>query len=67
MRVAELAVTVSVVKPFTLPSVACIVLEPVPVDLASPFEPAVLLTVATLVLAEVQVTVVVMFWVLKSL
>ena len=66
-RVAELAVTVSVVEPLTLPSVARIVLGPVPVEVASPFEPVVLLMVATLVLKEVQVTVVVMFCVLESL
>ena len=42
-------------------------LEPVPTEVARPFDPAVLLMVATLVVADVHVTVVVMFWVLASL
>jgi hypothetical protein len=67
MRVAELAATVSVVEPLTPSSEAWIVAEPVPTDVASPFEPATLLIAATLVRPELQVTVVVMFWVLRSL
>jgi hypothetical protein len=49
------AVTVSVVLPETEPSVAVIVLLPAATALARPFEPAALLTVATLVLEEDQV------------
>jgi hypothetical protein len=67
MSVAELAVTVRVVEPCTLPSAAWMVLEPAPTDVAKPFEPAALLMVATLVVAEVQVTLLVMSWVLASL
>jgi hypothetical protein len=43
------------------------VLEPVPTEVARPFEPDELLMVATFVLAEVQVTVEVRFCVLESL
>jgi hypothetical protein len=66
-RVAVVFVTVSVVEPFTLPSAASIVLEPVPTAVARPFKPAALLIVATLVLPELHVTVVVIFFVLLSL
>jgi hypothetical protein len=52
-------VTVSVAEPEMPPEVAVIVLEPVATDAASPLEPAALLTVATPVLEELQVTVVV--------
>jgi len=62
----KLGCTVSVVDPFTLPRVALIVVEPEPTLVASPFEPAVLLIVATPVADELQVTVVVMFCVLLS-
>jgi hypothetical protein len=60
-------VTTRDVEPFTLPSVALMVLEPVPTEVARPFEPDELLMVATFVLAEVQVTVEVRFCVLESL
>ena len=62
----KLGCTVSVVDPFTLPRVALIVVEPEPTLVARPFEPAVLLIVATPVADELQVTVVVMFCVLLS-
>jgi hypothetical protein len=67
LRVAVAPVTVSNVEPLTLPSVALMVLEPVPTEVARPFEPAVLLMVAMLVLVELHVTAVVMFCVLVSL
>lgn len=54
-------VTVSVVEPETSPEVAMIVVEPVAADVASPWEPAALLIVATPVLEELQVTVAVRF------
>jgi hypothetical protein len=60
-------VTTRDVEPFTLPRAALMVLEPVPTEVARPFEPDALLMVATFVLAEVQVTVDVMFCVLESL
>lgn len=65
--VAELPVTARVVEPFTPPRVALMALEPVPTEVARPFEPDVLLMVATVVVAEDQVTVDVMFCVLASL
>jgi hypothetical protein len=49
-------VTVSCVDPEMLPEVAVIVVEPTALDVASPFEPDVLLTVATAVFEEFQVT-----------
>jgi hypothetical protein len=58
-RVAE--VTVKVVLPDTAPDVAVIELLPAVSPLAKPFEPAALLIVATVVLAEDHVTAVVMF------
>jgi hypothetical protein len=56
-------VTVSVVLPDTLVagSMAVIVAEPVPVAVAKPLEPDTLLTLATLVEDELQVTDVVIF------
>jgi hypothetical protein len=53
------AVTVRVVLPETAPSVAVIVLVPAPEVLASPFDPAALLMVATPVPEEDHVTAVV--------
>ena len=47
-------VTVRVVDPDTLPDVAVIVVEPVPVPLASPLEPAALLMEATALDDELQ-------------
>ena len=50
------AVTVSVVDPDILPDNAWIVVAPVVTEVASPFEPAALLTVAMLADDELQVT-----------
>jgi hypothetical protein len=50
----------------TLPDVAVIVVVPAAAAVASPFEPAALLIVATLVLEEFQVTALVRFWVEPS-
>ena len=58
--------TVSVVEPLTDPSVAVIVVCPVPAQVARPLVPAELLMVATGALLELQFTVVVMFCVLPS-
>jgi len=49
-----------------LPSAASMVVEPEPTLVARPFEPVVLLIVATVVTDEVHVTEVVMFCVLLS-
>ncbi len=59
-------VTVSVVDPDMLPDVAVTVVEPAATDVARPFEPVALLIVATPVLDELQVTVVVRFCVVLS-
>jgi hypothetical protein len=59
-------VTVSVVDAETLPSVAWIVVDPVAAEVARPIDPAVLLTVATPVLVEVQATELVRFCVEPS-
>jgi hypothetical protein len=67
LRVAVALVTVSNVEPFTLPNVALIVVEPIPTEVARPFEPVVLPMVAMFVLVELHVTDVVMFCVLESL
>ena len=53
--------TVRVVEPVTEPSVAVMVVCPVPALVASPFVPAELLMVATPGLFELQLTVLVMF------
>jgi len=58
--------TVSVVDPDRVPDVAVIVVEPAATGVARPFEPAALLTVATEVDDELQVTVVVRFCVEPS-
>jgi hypothetical protein len=50
------AVTFSVVKPEMLPDAAVIVVVPAAIEAALPFEPAVLLIVATDISDEVQVT-----------
>ncbi len=55
-------VIVSVVDPDMLPNTAVIVVEPVATGVAIPLEPVALLIVATPVLDEFQVTVVVRFW-----
>jgi hypothetical protein len=55
-------VTVSVVLPETNPDVAVIVAEPARMVVARPLEPCALLTVATAVFDEFQVTVAVMSW-----
>jgi hypothetical protein len=60
------APTVSVVEPVIDPSVAVMVVCPVPTLVASPFVPAALLIVATAKVFDVQVTVPVMFCVLPS-
>ncbi len=49
-------VTVRVVVPETFPDVAVIVVVPTPADVASPFEPVVLLIVETRAFVEFQVT-----------
>jgi hypothetical protein len=49
-------VTVSVVVPLILPDVAVIVADPVATEVASPLDPSALLTVATLVSEELQIT-----------
>jgi len=54
-------VTVSVVDAETLPSVAWIVVDPVAAEVARPIDPALLLTVATPVLVDVQATELVRF------
>ena len=59
-------VTVSVVLPEMAPLAAEIVVLPTAAELASPCEPAALLTVATLVLLDAQVTCVVRFCVEPS-
>lgn len=58
--------TVSVVEPEMLPDAALIVVVPAATDVASPYEPAALLIVATPVLDELQVTVFVRFCVVLS-
>ncbi len=60
------AVTVSGAEPETLPSVALTVVNPWPVDVASPFEPEALLIVATAVFDELQATDPVRFCVVPS-
>jgi hypothetical protein len=59
-------VTASVVEADTPPEVALIVVEPVATEVASPFEPAALLTVAIPVDEELQVTDAVRSWVVLS-
>lgn len=54
-------VTVSVVDPDSEPKVAVIVVVPAATGVANPCEPAVLLMVATDVISEFQVTVLVRF------
>ena len=49
-------VTVKIVEPLILPEVAEIVAAPVARALAKPWVPAILLTVATVLLLELQVT-----------
>ena len=66
MDTSVAAVTARVVDPDMVPDVAVSVVEPVVVGVANPFDPAALLMVATLVLEELQVAVVVRFWVLPS-
>jgi hypothetical protein len=63
-RVAD--VTVIVVDPEILPDVAVMIVEPAATELASPLEPAALLTVATPAADEPQVTTVVRFCVVLS-
>ena len=50
-------VTVKPVEPAIVPSVAVIVIDPWPIDVASPLEPDALLIVATVASDELQVTV----------
>ncbi len=64
--VSVAAVTVNEVDPDMLPDVAVIVVEPAATGVATPLEPAALLIAATPVLEELQVTVVVRFWVEPS-
>jgi hypothetical protein len=63
-RVAE--VTVRVVAPEIPPDDAVMVADPVAADVASPWEPEVLLMPATLLLEDAHVTAVVRSWVLPS-
>ena len=58
---AERSTTYTVVLAETLPDTACIVAEPTETALASPFEPAALLTVATAEFEELHVTAFVRF------
>ena len=57
----DVVLTVRPVDPVTPPEAALIVADPAPAALTTPCEPAVLLTVATDVLPELQVAEVVMF------
>jgi len=66
METSVAAVTVNVVDPDTLPTAARIVVDPAAAEVARPIEPAVLLTVATPVLVEVQVAEAVRFCVEPS-
>jgi hypothetical protein len=66
MDTSVAAVTVSVVDPDMLPSVAVIVVEPGVSDVARPLEPPALLMVATPAVNEFQVTDVVRFCVVPS-
>jgi len=59
-------VTVSGAEPETLPKVALTVLDPCPTEVARPYEPDALLTVATAVEDEFQVTCELIFWVVPS-
>jgi len=59
METSDAAVTVSVADPEIVPDVAVMVVEPVATEVANPFEPAALLTVATDDADELQVTLVV--------
>jgi hypothetical protein len=61
------ALTVRVVEPLIVPEAAVIVVVPAPVAVAKPWEPEVLLIVATAVADELQVAVLVKFCVLPSL
>ena len=53
--------TVRVVEPDIVPSTALIVVDPAPIEVARPFEPAALLIAATAVRADCQVTLEVRF------
>ncbi len=66
METSVAAVIVSVVDPDTLPNVAVIVVVPAVTEVASPCEPAALLTVATFIAEDVQVTEFVRFCVVLS-
>jgi hypothetical protein len=66
METRVAAVTVNAVEPLTEPEVVVIVVDPVPALEARPLDPLALLTVATAVLEELQVTEVVKFWVDES-
>jgi hypothetical protein len=59
-------VTVRVVEPEMLPDVAVIIVVPAATDVAFPFDPAVLLMVATDSAEELQITDVVISFVLLS-
>ena len=66
MSVSVAVVTVSWEVPDMLPSDAVIVVEPTATGVASPMEPAALLTVATVVVDELQLTRDVRSWVEPS-
>ncbi len=66
MLVSVAGVTVSVVATLMPPVVAVIVVVPVPMHVVKPFEPEVLLIVATVVFEETHDTAVVRFCVVPS-
>jgi hypothetical protein len=66
METRVAAVTVNAVEPLTEPEVAVMVVEPIAALEARPLDPLALLTVATAVLEELQVTEVVRSWVDES-
>jgi hypothetical protein len=66
METRVAAVTVNAVEPLTEPEVAVMVADPVAALEARPLDPLALLTVATAVLEELQVTEVVRSWVDES-
>ncbi len=66
METSVAAVIVSVVDPDMLPNVAMIVVVPAVTEVSSPCEPAALLTAATLVAEDDQVTEFVRFCVVLS-
>ncbi len=66
MDTSAAGVTVNCVLSLSVPTVAVMVVLPVPAELARPCEPAALLMVATALADELQVAVVVRFCVVLS-